>query len=153
MKKNLLEILSLAELVENNEIGRTEELKDYSLPSTGIFDTKKRESKQDVVWNTKLPYFCKGFPGQKKSATWNVQHTLVHSVSPRKHQPDCTHTTKAQWLFVWSVLDVQKLSEQVARHLETLDKGPEPSKSSHRTLPGEREGYLQWNLDAWQPQV
>lgn len=50
---------------------------------------------------------------------------------------------QAQWSFVWHVLDVQKFSEQVARHLETLDEGPEPSKSSHTMLPGEKEGYLQ----------
>lgn len=70
-----------------------------------------------------------------------------------KHRPDRRHTAQAQWPFVWHALGVQKLSEQVARHLETLVEGPELSNSSHTTLPGEKEGYLQWNLDVWQPQV
>lgn len=60
---------------------------------------------------------------------------------------------QAQWPFVCYVLDVQKLSEQVARHLEMLDERLEPSNSSHTTLPGEKEGYLQRNLDVRQPQL
>lgn len=48
-KKNLLEILFLADSAEHPEMGRAWGLKDYSLSSTGIFDTKTRESKQDVV--------------------------------------------------------------------------------------------------------
>lgn len=74
-------MLSLADSVENNKMWERDELKDYSLPSTRIFDTK-RESKQDVVWNTKLPYFWQGFPGQNE-AQHNMQHRLVHSVSPQ----------------------------------------------------------------------
>lgn len=50
------------------------------------------------------------------------------------------HATQAQWPFVWHVLDDQKLSEQLARHLEMLDKGLEPSSSSHTTLPAEKGG-------------
>lgn len=65
-KENLLEILFLAGSAGHNEMGPTLGLKDYSLSSTGIFDTKTRESKQDVVWNARLPYFWEGFPGQEK---------------------------------------------------------------------------------------
>lgn len=84
-KKNLLEILFLADSAEHNEMGRTSGLKDYSLSRTGIFDTKTRESKQDVVWNTKLPYFWEGFPGQEKgqrgrcSTGWCTQRGPCHA--------------------------------------------------------------------------
>lgn len=130
-KKNLLEILFLADSAEHNKTGRTSGLKDYSLSSTGIFDTKTRESKQDVVWNTKLPYFWEGFPGQEKgqrgrcSTGWYTQRGPRHA---------------GVWPFVWHVLDDQKLSEQLARHLEMLEEGLKPSKSSHTTLPAEKGG-------------
>lgn len=57
--------------------------------STRIFDTKKRESKQDAVWNTKLLYFWKGFPGQKKvqrgtcSTYWYIPY--CHETPARLH--------------------------------------------------------------------
>lgn len=79
---------------------------------------------------------------RKKCNAERAAHAGTFSITT-EHQPDCTHTTQAQWPFAWHVLDVQKLSEQVARHLETLDEGLKPTNSSHATLPGEKEGYLQ----------
>lgn len=121
-KKNLLEILFLAGSAGHNEMGRTLGLKDYSLSSTGIFDTKTRESKQDVVWNTKLPYFWEGFPGQEKgqpgrcSTGWCTQHgPLAPSGWPKALRTTC----------------------QTSR---MPDKGLEPSNSSYTTLPAEKGG-------------
>lgn len=76
---------------------------------------------------------------RKKCNMEHAAHSGTSSIA-REHQPDGTHTTQAQWPLLWHVLDIQKPLEQVARHQETLDKGP--SNSSHTTLPGEKEGYL-----------
>lgn len=141
-------MLSLADSVETNEMWGTYELKDYSLPSTGIFDTKKRESKQDVVWNTKLPYFWKGFPGQNEvqhatcSTGWYTQY--LHRTSAGLH----TRSTCAETICL-PQSKCPRAFRQTARHLET------PKGQSSQTLllqrSGEKEGYLQWNLDIWQP--
>lgn len=127
-KKNLLEILFLAEAAEHNEMGRTRGWKDYSLSSAGIFDTKTRESKQDVVWKHQAAIFLTGISWSRKRAAGKVQHRLVHSCHA------------GLWPFVWHLLDDQNLSEQLARHLEMLHEGLEPSNSSHTTLPAERGG-------------